>query len=56
MPWTMPWKPLKSQGIEYELFDQVENNPSLENVGAGGKAARKFRPDFILGIGGGSSP
>ncbi|HHV94253.1 MAG TPA: iron-containing alcohol dehydrogenase [Firmicutes bacterium] len=45
---------LKSQGIEYELFDQVENNPSLENVGAGGKAARKFRPDFILGIGGGS--
>ena len=45
---------LTSQGIEYELFDQVENNPSLENVGAGGEAARKFKPDFILGIGGGS--
>ena len=29
---------LTSQGIQYELFDQVENNPSLENVGAGGEA------------------
>jgi len=45
---------LTSQGIRYELFDQVENNPSLENVGAGGEAARQFKPDFILGIGGGS--
>ena len=45
---------LTSQGIDYELFDQVENNPSLENVGAGGEAARRYKPDFILGIGGGS--
>lgn len=45
---------LKSQGIGYEHFDKVENNPSLENVAAGGEMARQYRPDFILAIGGGS--
>lgn len=41
-------------GITYQVFDQVENNPSLENVAAGGRVARKFEPDFVIGIGGGS--
>ncbi|NLJ24967.1 MAG: iron-containing alcohol dehydrogenase [Firmicutes bacterium] len=45
---------LKSQGIGYEHFDRVENNPSLENVAAGGEVARRYKPDFILAIGGGS--
>ncbi len=40
--------------VEYEVFDQIENNPSLENVMAGGEAARRYRPDFIIAIGGGS--
>ncbi len=40
--------------MEYLLFDQVENNPSLENVTLGGEIARRWNPDFILGIGGGS--
>ena len=47
-------KALRSQGIEYRHFDGVENNPSLENVTAGGEVARKYKPDFILAIGGGS--
>jgi alcohol dehydrogenase class IV len=45
---------LKALNIEYTVFDEVENNPSLETVKAGGMAARKAGADFIAGIGGGS--
>ena len=44
----------KRIGIVYSIFDRIENNPSLENVDEGGKLARKFNADFIVGIGGGS--
>jgi alcohol dehydrogenase class IV len=40
--------------IEFEIFNEVENNPSVENVGEGGRRAREFGADFIIGIGGGS--
>ncbi len=40
--------------IKYQIYDQVENNPSLANVEQGALAARKFKPDLIVGIGGGS--
>jgi len=45
---------LEEYGIDYEIYDRVANNPSLENVKEGGEAARKFDADFIIGIGGGS--
>lgn len=45
---------LEAAGIEYTVFDNVENNPSLENVKEGGNAAAGFKADFIIGIGGGS--
>jgi len=45
---------LKEYNIDYSIYDRVENNPSLENVAEGGKAAREFKADFIIGIGGGS--
>lgn len=45
---------LEEAGIEYEIFDQIENNPSLENVAEGGRVAREYQPDFIFAIGGGS--
>ena len=45
---------LDELSIDYYVFDKVENNPSLENVEAGGRAAREFNADFIIGIGGGS--
>jgi len=41
-------------GIEYRIYDRVENNPSLDNVKEGGDVARDFKADFIVGIGGGS--
>jgi alcohol dehydrogenase class IV len=45
---------LKEFNIDYFIFDKIENNPSLENVAEGGKAAREFGADFVIGIGGGS--
>jgi len=41
---------LEEYGIDYEIYDRVANNPSLENVKEGGEAARKFDADFIIGI------
>ena len=38
-----------SQGIEYELFDQVENKPILENVGAGDRGCQEFQAGLYLG-------
>ncbi|MEG6615860.1 iron-containing alcohol dehydrogenase family protein [Peptococcaceae bacterium 1198_IL3148] len=45
---------LNSEGIDYKVFDQVEQNPSLSTVYAGAKIASEFGADFIIGIGGGS--
>lgn len=45
---------LETLGIAYAHFDQVEPNPSLANVEAGGALAREFGPQFIIAIGGGS--
>ena len=45
---------LISQGIAFEIYDRVENNPSLDNVAEGGMKARECKADFIIGIGGGS--
>ena len=42
---------LDNLGISYQVFDQVENNPSTTNVVQGAEAARQFNPDFIVGIG-----
>jgi len=45
---------LMQRKIRYQIFDQVENNPSLDNIAQGAAVVRRFRPDFIVGIGGGS--
>ncbi|MCX7920780.1 MAG: iron-containing alcohol dehydrogenase family protein [Clostridia bacterium] len=45
---------LNESGIEYTIYNEIENNPSLENVKEGGKVAAAFGADFIIGIGGGS--
>lgn len=42
-------------GVEYQLFAQVENNPSVQTVYAAADAARTFGADFIVGVGGGSA-
>lgn len=46
---------LKKNGIESQVFDGVEPNPSVETVEAGAKAMRAFQPDWIVAIGGGSA-
>lgn len=45
---------LEGQGIEYGIYDRVDNNPSLDNVQEGGDEAAAFGAEFIVGIGGGS--
>lgn len=44
----------KEVGIEYYIFDRVENNPSFATVEEGGKLAKAYGADMIVGIGGGS--
>lgn len=48
-------KVLGNAGIEFQVFDQGESNPSLAIVELGVKMANDFKPDFLIGIGGGSA-
>ena len=45
---------LKEAGMEVELFEGVEPDPSVDTVMKGAEAMRKFGPDWIVSIGGGS--
>ena len=45
---------LREQQMSWEVFDRIEENPTLETVGAGGELARDWKPDVIVAIGGGS--
>ena len=46
---------LNDGGAAYQIFDEVEENPSTDTVGKGAQIARNFNADFIIGIGGGSA-
>ena len=46
---------LRQSGLDTELFDGVGENPTTEHVAAGLAVAQKFRPELIVGLGGGSS-
>lgn len=45
---------LKEAGMEVELFENVEPDPSVETVMKGAEAMRNFEPDWIVAMGGGS--
>ena len=45
---------LKEAGMEVELFEGLESDPSVETVMKGAEAMQKFQPDWIVAIGGGS--
>lgn len=45
---------LKEAGMEVQLFEGVEPDPSVETVMKGAKAMQEFQPDWIVSIGGGS--
>ena len=47
-------KVLNEQGIEAEIFGEVEENPLTSTCHRAGTKAYEFKADFILGIGGGS--
>jgi alcohol dehydrogenase len=48
-------KSLEAAGLTVALFDGVEENPTTDQVNHGVSAAKEFRPDVIIGLGGGSS-
>ncbi len=45
---------LKDGGMEVEVFEGVEPDPSVETVMRGAEAMRAFQPDWIVSMGGGS--
>ncbi len=45
---------LNEAGIEVQLFENVEPDPSVETVMKGAQAMREFEPDIIISMGGGS--
>ncbi len=45
---------LKEAGMEVEIFDGIEPDPSVETVMRGADAMLKFQPDWIVAMGGGS--
>ena len=45
---------LKEAGMEVEIFEGIEPDPSVETVMRGAEAMSKFQPDWIVAMGGGS--
>lgn len=46
---------LRRANITTELFDGVHENPTTDNVEAGLAVAKRFEPELLIGLGGGSS-
>lgn len=46
---------LEKQGIKYDIFDEVEPNPSAETIHQGLDVLRETHSDAVLAVGGGSS-
>ncbi len=46
---------LKNNGIEYSVFSEVEENPSVETVFSAGEKYAGEGIEFVIGIGGGSA-
>ncbi len=47
-------KVLSKNAINYQIFDQVEENPSVKTVAKASEVGKNFKADFVIGIGGGS--
>lgn len=45
---------LRQESINWELFDEVEPNPTIETIRRGAALAYENKADFVIGIGGGS--
>ncbi len=47
-------KSLEEKGIDFEIFHEVEPDPTLTTVNRGLKIMNDFKPDLIIALGGGS--
>jgi len=45
---------LDAVNIKWEIFDEIEPEPSLNTINKGKIAVGKYQPDWVIGIGGGS--
>jgi len=45
---------LETKGMTWEIFDEVEPEPSLITIKKGGAAVNKCQPNWVIGVGGGS--
>jgi alcohol dehydrogenase class IV len=48
-------KPLKKEGVKFEIFDEIEPNPKDTTVEKGAQYLRDTNAEAVIGIGGGSS-
>lgn len=46
---------LDEMGVVYQVFSDVQPDPTLTNANEGVKVLREFKPDVIIGMGGGSA-
>ena len=46
---------LKAENMEFEIYSEIQPNPTIENVQSGVAAFKKVAADYIIAIGGGSS-
>jgi alcohol dehydrogenase class IV len=46
---------LRDAGFDTRIFDEVESDPSVQTIERGAEIARDYEPDWIVGLGGGSS-
>jgi len=47
-------QPLEAMGIECECFHQVKPDPTLQTINKGMELINSFKPDILIGLGGGS--
>jgi len=52
---TKALAPLQAAGCTVEVFDGITPEPPLECIRAAATAAKAFRPDLLVGLGGGSN-
>ncbi|MCD8020687.1 MAG: iron-containing alcohol dehydrogenase [Clostridiales bacterium] len=45
---------LNEASVPYSIFDEIEENPSVETVARAAEIGKEFQADFVIGIGGGS--
>lgn len=45
---------LSEAGIPYDIFTEIEENPSVETVAKASEIGKAVKADFVIGIGGGS--